>query len=308
MSDVPVSPVRPLLHPRPDSAVPLYNQEEERLDIADGVQEDIEFGEDMQESGEAEQVNAMPDPGAPTAKEVEEHCVSHLPHRSWCASCVEGRARDRAHRVRPGHVESHVPEVVFDYAFFGSRGETETQVVQVARDRRSHMLFAHLVPRKGLTFAHGASQMIRDLEILGYNEVVLKCDNEPALKAVQKEVAERRTKTTRVENSPKGDSKANGAAERAVQAVGEQLRVLRCGLQQRLGARVPGGHDLTAWLVEHAADLLNKVHRGEDGRTAYQRVRGKPFRGQLVEFGEKVHRRSDVKRPEQGEQVGRSLV
>lgn len=39
-----------------------------------------------------------------------------------------------------------VPEVVFDYTFLGSAA-----AVLMARDRRTQMLFAHVVPRKGLS-------------------------------------------------------------------------------------------------------------------------------------------------------------
>ena len=28
------------------------------------------------------------DPKLPTRQEVEEHCLTHLPYRNWCSSCV----------------------------------------------------------------------------------------------------------------------------------------------------------------------------------------------------------------------------
>ena len=46
---------------------------------------------------------------------------------------------------------------------------------------------------------------------------------------------------------------------------------------------------MCSWLVEHAADLLSKYQVGEDGRTGYERLKGKPCNHELVEFGEKVH-------------------
>ena len=48
-------------------------------------------------------------------------------------------------------------------------------------------------------------------------------------------------------------------------------------------------------MVEHAADLINKFAVGVDGRTASRRLRGKEFRGQVVQFGERVHHRRNVK-------------
>ena len=44
-----------------------------------------------------------------------------------------------------------------------------------------------------------------------------------------------------------------------------------------------------AWLVEHAADVLSKYQVGDDGRTAYERLKGKKSQQETVEFGEKVH-------------------
>ena len=113
----------------------------------------------------------------------------------------------------------------------------------------------------------------------------LKCDGEPALIAIQQEIVKRRSFETLLENCPAGDSQANGIAERAVQSIAQQVRVLRHSLQCKLGAIVPGTHAVTCWLVEHAADLLNKYQLGEDGRTAYHRLRGKRWYHELVEFG-----------------------
>ena len=144
--------------------------------------------EECEVQTEAQRPNALRDPGTPTAQEVAEHCVTHMPYRSWCPSCVAGKARDRGHYRQPDSSAKQVPEIVFDYCFLGTEGEEGTQPVQVARDRRSHMLFAHLVPSKGLTHEHGARAMASDIDGLGHKEVILKSDGEPALKSIQEEV------------------------------------------------------------------------------------------------------------------------
>ena len=43
-----------------------------------------------------------------------------------------------------------------------------------------------------------------------------------------------------------------------------------------------------AWLIEHAADTLNKGLVGPDGCTAYERVRGRRYGGLLYEFGQVI--------------------
>lgn len=156
--------------------------------------------------------------------------------------------------------------MVFDYAFLGSAGEELTIPVLVARDRRTQMLFAHVVPARGLSHEHGAKELELDIQKLGYSEGLLKCDGEPALESVQEEVRRIRKEPTIIDNSGVGGSRSNGAAERAVQAIGEQVRVIRYGLESRLEGKLKGSHAVTCWLMEHYADVLNKHSVGPDGR------------------------------------------
>ena len=51
---------------------------------------------------------------------------------------------------------------------------------------------------------------------------------------------------------------------------------------------VPSRHRILAFLVEHAGRLMSKYHVGRSGRTAYELHAGKPYRRQLVEFGERL--------------------
>ena len=66
------------------------------------------------------------------------------------------------------------------------------------------------------------------------------------------------------------------------------LRTLKLSLERNIGKRLPESHPLFTWLVEHAAWLLSTRKAGDDGQSAYQRVRGRPFGKKLVEFGERV--------------------
>lgn len=85
------------------------------------------------------------------------------------------------------------------------------------------------------------------------------------------------------------DSQASGAAERAVQALGEQVSVLRQGLEGRLGIKLQSSRPVVAWMVEHAAAVLSKYEVGADGRTAYERMKGRPCSHEMAEFGERNH-------------------
>ena len=64
-------------------------------------------------------VRLAPDPGAPTAEEVESHRTTHLPYRSWCEDCVMGRGSGEQHRSGPA---SRIPVVACDYLIVTGRG------------------------------------------------------------------------------------------------------------------------------------------------------------------------------------------
>lgn len=131
-----------------------------------------------------------------------------------------------------------------------------------------------------------------DLKRLGHDKVTIKADNEPVMRALQEEIQRRWDKFTLLENSPVGQSQSNGVAERAVQAVSEQIRVMRHALQNRIGVLLPGRHPVITWMVEHASELISAFQRGPDGKTPFERIRGKPCRRTLTEFADKVHYRT----------------
>ena len=56
-----------------------------------------------------------------------------------------------------GRDQLEVPCVVFDYGFFGGEGDEETLAVQIAKDVGTKMLFAHVVPKKGVMVNHGVT-------------------------------------------------------------------------------------------------------------------------------------------------------
>eukprot|EP00969_Alexandrium_andersonii_P103817 4580855-Alexandrium_andersonii.AAC.1 len=64
------------------------------------------------------------------------------------------------------------------------------------------------------------------------------------------------------------------------------IRILMLAPQERLQGEIPVDHPVMLWLVEHASELLAKHLVGHDGRTALERLFGKPSRGDGCEFGE----------------------
>ena len=90
------------------------------------------------------------------------------------------------------------------------------------------------------------------------------------------------------QKSPVGESQSNGLVERAVRPSKDQVRTLRLALPKRVGCRVPPKHDLMTWIVQHAGEVTSKYQINRDGKTAYDKVFGKPCRDEIVEFGEEA--------------------
>ena len=48
----------------------------------------------------------MLDPKLPSQREVEEHNLTHLPYRNWCAHCVLGKGKSAPHYKRASREDS----------------------------------------------------------------------------------------------------------------------------------------------------------------------------------------------------------
>ena len=230
------------------------------------------------------------DPAAPTTQEVHEHKVAHLPFRRWCIQCMQGRGNNLPHSEAPAAEDGlAVPVVALDFYFVGQPDTPDIATALAARDKGSKALFSRILPTKAtLETAWAAQQIVQDLEWLGHKKCILKADQEPAMTALLNKIVSLREHPTILERSPVGESQANGLAERAVQAAEGQLRVMKLALEQRLQGDMPPKHPVVAWLTQHAADMVTKLHRRSDGRTSYELVKGKPYRSELVEFGQRV--------------------
>ena len=65
-----------------------------------------------------------------------------------------------------------------------------------------------------------------------------------------------------------GASQSNGLAERSVRTLEEPTGTMLAALQKHMKHPVTAEHPLLAWLLQHAAYVLNKHNFGTDGCTA----------------------------------------
>ena len=86
------------------------------------------------------------------------------------------------------------------------------------------MTWAMLVPRRGTEFSWVAKKAAKFIDQLGHNRVTLRCDNEPAIEALAKEIAQARQEgsQTVLERPPVGESQSNTFIERTVELVAGQ--------------------------------------------------------------------------------------
>ena len=130
-------------------------------------------------------------------------------------------------------------------------------------------------------------QCARDLERLG--QITLKSDQEAAIVDVLGEVTNLRgSRGTLLEHSLVADSRSNGLIERGIRSVEEMTRVLLFNLSSRVGSPISVHSPVFPWIVEHATHILNTCHVASDGKSACEKLKKRPHRGELLQFAASV--------------------
>ncbi len=124
--------------------------------------------------------------------------------------------------------------------------------------------------------------------VLG-TEIVNKSDREACLMALKMKAACMvQGLEAQPQEAPEGDHQANGEVEAAVREIKKGVRALKASLESRLKMKLADSDPVLSWIPRHAADLINRYRKGEDGKTAEQRMTGKAWRKPAIEFGERL--------------------
>ena len=152
----------------------------------------------------------IPQPIAPTRAQKERHNLTHLPYADWCEECVRCRGRNDAHRTIKRKTEmgpDGIPTISMDFAFLGQEGADKSMPMIVLRDNKSKMTFSHGLEGKavngedyGMYVTHAS---LRDIDFLGYKKVIIKSDQENAIKSLQDRLKRSRLEETVLINAPK---------------------------------------------------------------------------------------------------------
>ena len=140
-SDMPVSPVF-MLSPTADLATGAAAEDHHAgpEDHAH-VDEDTSVPPPPAPHAQARRAKPLPDIKEPTAEEVAQHSLTHLPYRRWCRWCVRARMLNFPHRKLPPLSRSS-PLFVMDYAFIKHDDANTFSTVLIGRTYPSRAVFA----------------------------------------------------------------------------------------------------------------------------------------------------------------------
>ena len=241
----------------------------------------------------------------PTNEEWLRHQATHTPFAPWCKHCLAARTTRYKHAAKGRRavvardaegVDGKLVKVSIDYMYLreraGSTKETSYNPPQLVMvDHGSGRVWAYRVPNKGIM--DGASwlpkRIVQDLDNCGYIDVriQLKSDQEPAIVNLKAATQDLRPQTVPT-NSPVGESESNGRVENAIRRVQEKVRVLRHQLECELQRKIQDHAPIMSWLIRWAGELISKYSIVDDGKIAYERIRGEPCVVPIVPFGEAV--------------------
>eukprot|EP00929_Paragymnodinium_shiwhaense_P111971 TRINITY_DN8021_c0_g1_i4.p1 TRINITY_DN8021_c0_g1~~TRINITY_DN8021_c0_g1_i4.p1 ORF type:complete len:1618 (+),score=271.11 TRINITY_DN8021_c0_g1_i4:701-5554(+) len=242
----------------------------------------------MASSEESRRVRAKKIPPTVSEQEFQLHQISHLPFRSWCDHCVRGKAREDSHRERHDP-HAGVPRWGMDYFFEGRAAEPErAQAVLNILDAPTGCVFSALAPKGEDDYALAVAR--ETIKFTGRSKIVLLCDQERPIMKLAECMRRGQTAEIALINTPVGSSASAGGIERANYEVEQQCRTMRSRFEEVYpGLRVTMGHSIMPWLIRHASWLICRFQIKADGKTAYERLRGRQYNGEVVEFGELVH-------------------
>ena len=151
--------------------------------------------------------------------------------------------------------------------------------VLVLVDDRTGCVFAGVVS-KGVN-QYAVHIVIEALKFLGRQRVILLTDAEPSIKALAEAVSREFKGEAQLMTAPRESHASNGVAERGILEFARQVRTVVSALESRFKEfKVLPGEK--AW-------VLTRYLIKRDGKTPYERLRGRQFNGEIVEPYEFVH-------------------
>ena len=171
------------------------------------------MAEEEEEEEEGRAIKGQKPVYKPSKAEWDQHMRTHNPFRKWCPFCVRGRCKNSAHggsTKTEEEIEQEVPVISMDYmgpkTKEDRRKEISVMPIIVGVQRKRKGIFAHMVTSKGHN-AHAIKMVSREIRLTGYNRMIIKTDQEPAIKEVVEAVRRERPEEMELipEESPVGE-------------------------------------------------------------------------------------------------------
>ena len=182
-----------------------------------------------------------------------------------------------------------MPQLFDDYWFMGGQSSEshEDVPVFVMCEKTLQGLFAHVAKANGAD-DNMCLQVVDDLNLLAHKRVVVKSDQELAVRSLFEAAQVIWQGELVPEVAPLADKDGNGSAENAVKVHEGSVRTLQSALQRLLVIDIDDRSLVMYWMVERTAPMHRGYPRGYDGKTLWERARGKSSQKPIVEFGERV--------------------
>ena len=110
--------------------------------------------------------------------------------------------------------------------------------------------------------------------------LILFGDPEPSIKALMDTVAGKWPHGATVQTTAVGSHASNGATERAILEIARQGRCMRSALESHFkDYRLQTTPVIFPWLIRRASWLTTRFLIKSDGKSSYQRLRGRDYHG-----------------------------
>ena len=169
--------------------------------------------------------------------------------------------------------------------------------LHAVKEDRHQNIMSSVALKKGVEKPWTIERVAKFIDLLGYREITLKSDTEPAVIAFRNRVAEVCKAEVTTEDAGKGDKESNGLIENAVMLIRGIIRTIKCHIESRTHEPLSDDSLVMPWLVEHARCILSRCQKGRDGKTPFERLHGKKPTQEFVPFGEKVLARQVTTEP-----------
>ena len=116
----------------------------------------------------------------------------------------------------------------------------------------------------------------------------MKPDGEPPMVALGDAVMKYHGGLFIPDRPAKGVKAENGLIEEAGKTIREYVCTFTSQIEKGIGQQLPLDSCLDLWVVRWVAICYSRYAVGKDGRTAYERLRGRTCRSVVVPMGEKV--------------------